>query len=91
MGSRKRVVVQQRALEVGDRFVAARAGGDFRRDATKCGEAEYDASHEPEPYVLYCGGASGSYVTMKLLGASTYLSIAELEVRRRVWNVFDLV
>ena len=61
-------------------WVASVAGDTSSSSAVRCGDASFDAATEPEPYVLWCGGVLGSYVTLKQTGAATYLSIAELEI-----------
>ena len=57
------------------------SAGDTGAGATMCGETRYDASHEPAPYVLWCGGLSGHrYVTVKRVGpGGGYIVVAELE------------
>ena len=60
-------------------WVSTTAGDITSAQATLCGSAQYDASHEPQPYVLYCDGATGGYVTVKQTTHSGYLSVAELQ------------
>lgn len=61
-------------------WVASSSGSPSSSSDTRCGAVSYDASHEPEPYVLTCGGVSGSYVTIKQTGAAAYLALSEIEM-----------
>ena len=76
----RRDILNQSLLGSFEIWVASEAGDTSSSSAVRCGDASFDAATEPEPYVLWCGGVLGSYVTLKQTGAATYLSIAELEI-----------
>ena len=52
---------------------------------TLCGRSQYSAAANNEPYVLWCGGATGGWVTMKQTGSISYISVAELEAYVAPW------
>ena len=60
-------------------WVSNTPGDTTSASAVKCGESRYRGgdSFDTEPYVLWCSGAVGTYVTIKQSGGSRYLVIAE--------------
>ena len=49
----------------------------------KCGEARYESTHEPQPYLVGCDGMRGRYVIVRQTpdqGAALPLGVAEVEV-----------
>jgi len=47
---------------------------------TKCAGPVSIPPGSPRPFELSCGGATGSFVTVRLVGQARYLTLAELEV-----------
>ena len=61
-------------------WVGNRPGDTASSSAVKCGDASYRGGGglDTEPYVLWCGGAVGEYVTLKQSGGGRYLVISEM-------------
>jgi len=65
-------------------WVGQSFGDTSSESASKCGEAVYIASHEPNPYVLWCSGRSAKYVTVKQTGSKRFLVIGDINVYEAV-------
>mgnify|MGYP003945151605 CR=1 FL=1 len=65
-------------------WVSNTPGDTTSSSAVKCGESVYRGGDglDTDPYVLWCSGAVGEYVTLKQSGGRRYLVIAELNVYR---------
>jgi hypothetical protein len=61
-------------------YVGSSSGDTTSSDVTFCGEVSYRESHEPAPYVLWCGGAQGEYVTFRRTGRKSNFWIAEVRM-----------
>jgi len=64
-------------------WVGSMPGDTSPATAVKCGEARYrnPSGIDSEPYVINCGGvSSGQFVTIKQIGPSRFLILAEVDV-----------
>ena len=64
-------------------WVSRSEPGSTSRDSDAfCGRSSYNERQNAKPYVLWCSGAVGRFVTLKQVGGLTYMAIAELEAYR---------